>query len=1119
VSDPFVGRTIAHYEVVARVGGGAMGVVYQARDTKLGRLVALKFLPQQWSHDETAKQRFVREAQAASATNHPNICTIHDIETAADGQLFIVMAFYEGRTLKQRLESGQVAIDEALEIATQIADGLAKAHAQGVVHRDIKPGNVILTEEGVRILDFGLAMFADALQLTVQNSTLGTVAYMSPEQIRGETVDARSDVWAAGVVLYEMLVGHVPFRGTHAEAIGYAIRNDAPTPLRSERPEIPEDVEQLVFRALHKDRSVRFSSGRELARALRQVRGLTLPVTESVSVPKPGRQDVDKNRSHARIWAGVAAALIVSVAGALTWTWWPIERIPVAIVPVVNQTGYSELDAYRLALTQIVVMEVSDSPNVRVTPYGRLQQLVRPFLARGIDVSSREAAQVIAAQTGARFLIVPTLTYQNGAWRGRAEIQDAATATNTDVVETGPIASSLPNDTAYALAIDLALRVQEYFRTNGPGRSYVPRSSASRFRSLAAAKLFEEGISAYDELEYDAAQRFFSQARTLDSRNPLVAAWLSRVERILRQDESASAAAEDAVRLLSATTSALDAALVNAIAAEARSDFASAESRYRSLVTRHPDESLWRIELGAFQDRRGANEAAVVSYQQALSMDAGLAQPEVELCRLYNRLNDRANARKHAEQGLRKFTALGARWGEAQALFCLTDVLRVGTTSERREARRHADAARAILEALKSTYNLPRAFYYSGLGLAEQGDLLGGIGLWEKAAATAKSAHNRVLEALLLMNLGVAHARLGNRRQAMDYYRQSSNAYQALGEEARAAQIQINRAQLRIDFGDGPDEAFRDVQNALAVFVQNGDRNWQVFSRQTLASFYRHGGRYADAEQELNRALAIARERNLSEDIASLTVDLARTRFAVSDYPGSLKHLEAVGDDAGQHTLHAWIWLGRAYSRLGDVANARQLLQRAETEVNERTRSEYTPLLHLALGELEYESNRLEPARRYFEKASAGSNDDLSDPASVEARAWLGLIDTLERRTTRPRAAVEASLTRAVQLRHVALEARCRIILARVLLNSGDHAGAASVVGNSSGDGTVVPGSELLAQMHYWRGRAHAALGEMDASRAESARAKELLDVLRNSLPDRYRESFSMRPDIGVAIR
>src|SRR5215212_6773000 len=261
-----VGRTIAHYDIVARLGGGGMGVVYKAIDRKLGRPVALKFLPPQWSHDDAAKQRFVREAQAASATQHPHICIVHDIATADDGQLFIVMGYYEGQTLKQRLESGALPIDDALDVATQIADGLARAHAQGVIHRDIKTGNLILTEDGVRIVDFGLATFADALQLTVQGSTLGTAAYMSPEQVRGEAIDARSDVWAVGVVLYQMLTGHPPFRGAYAEAVGHAIRNEPPPPIRAERPEVPEDVEQLVFRALHKDAAVRYQSGRELAR-------------------------------------------------------------------------------------------------------------------------------------------------------------------------------------------------------------------------------------------------------------------------------------------------------------------------------------------------------------------------------------------------------------------------------------------------------------------------------------------------------------------------------------------------------------------------------------------------------------------------------------------------------------------------------------------------------------------------------------------------------------------------------------------------------------------------------------------------------------------------------------
>ena len=186
---------------------------YTARDARLGRLVALKFLPPQWSHDDSAKQRFLREAQAASATHHRNICTIHDIETTDDGRLFIVMAYYEGQTLKQRLEAGALAIEEAVEIAAQVAEGLAKAHLEGVVHRDIKPGNLIMAEDDVKILDFGLAKFANALQLTLEGSTLGTVAYMSPEQTRGEEADARSDIWAVGVVLYEMLTGTLPFKG------------------------------------------------------------------------------------------------------------------------------------------------------------------------------------------------------------------------------------------------------------------------------------------------------------------------------------------------------------------------------------------------------------------------------------------------------------------------------------------------------------------------------------------------------------------------------------------------------------------------------------------------------------------------------------------------------------------------------------------------------------------------------------------------------------------------------------------------------------------------------------------------------------------------------------------
>src|SRR5262245_60474785 len=354
-ADSLIGTKVSQYEIVAKLGGGGMGVVYKARDTKLGRLVALKFLPPQWSHDEGAKQRFVREAQAASATNHRHICVIHNIEEMPDGRLFIVMAYYEGETLKQKLERGRLPIGEAIEIASEIADGLAKAHAQGVIHRDVKPGNVMITEDGVKILDFGLAKFADALQLTVPGSTIGTVAYMSPEQARGEEADARSDVWALGIVMYEMLTGSVPFRGTYQEATFYAIKNEPLPSLRAARPDVPEALERIVMKALEKDPEKRFQSAREPARELKLLLGRTVPVellTMEVSRPIGVTSESLPKKRPRRIFTlgriGIAALLLIAIAaGGYFWVTRPIERVQLVVAPVVNHTGFADLDAYR----------------------------------------------------------------------------------------------------------------------------------------------------------------------------------------------------------------------------------------------------------------------------------------------------------------------------------------------------------------------------------------------------------------------------------------------------------------------------------------------------------------------------------------------------------------------------------------------------------------------------------------------------------------------------------------------------------------------------------------------------------------------------------------------------
>ncbi len=600
-----IGETFSHYRILEKLGEGGMGVVYKAEDTKLKRIVALKFLSPDLTRDTEANQRFIQEAQAASAMDHPNICTVYDIDQTEVGQMFICMACYHGQVLQEKMDRGPLELEQAVDIAIQVAQGLAKAHKQGIVHRDIKPSNLLITEDGqVKILDFGLAILAGEMQSKAARTVSGTAAYMSPEQARGEEVDHRTDIWSLGVVLYEMVAGQKPFPGDYEQAVIYSILNEDPKPLLESRASAPGELEEVVTKALAKSPLERYQ---RLDEMLGHLMGIKEELESPVRVQKP-----------------------------------------IAVITFENQTGERGYDYLQRAIPNLLITSLERSQYLHVVTWERLRDLLKQVGKENVDVIDRDLGFQLCLMEGIDHIVLGSFTRAGDVFATDVKILDVKTK------------KLLHSASSKGIGVNSILEKQidelnaEISRGLGIGEEKLEEGRRSivdvTTSSMEAYRHFLRGRDSYERLYNDDARRHLEKAIERDpdfAVAHLHLAWIyDRLRDLSRRNESFERAKALADRATKKERLYIDAAYARTIEQDQ-------EKRYqllRQTAREYPREKLAHHYLASYYRGKRQFYQAVEEYKKVLELDPNYGWALNELAYMYTDIEEFEQAAEYFQR-------------------------------------------------------------------------------------------------------------------------------------------------------------------------------------------------------------------------------------------------------------------------------------------------------------------------------------------------------------------------------------------------------------------------------------------------------------------------------------